>query len=126
MPLTSAQIRYILTIDKIDASHGEVRCIDLAKALQLTKPTIHSMIATLVRLSLVEHVSGGAVYLTEQGRAYAHQYDGCFHAATRLLQRTFGLSEREAQNTAYSLLAEVPFPKLAELKHRMEIGLCAG
>lgn len=120
-PLSSSHIRYLLTIYRIDANHGEVRCIDLANALQLTKPTIHSMITTLIKMALVEHASGGAVYLTEQGRAYAHQYDGCFCAATDLFRRMLGLSEVEAQNTTYSLLSEVPFLKLAELKRRMEI-----
>ncbi len=118
-PLTGTNIRYILAIHRLDVGRQGVRCIDIARALGLRKPTVHSMLGTLIKTGLVAHDHGGAVRLTEQGWALAEQYADCFRAATRLFGETLALPAPEAVNTGYALLAETPPERLAELATRL-------
>lgn len=126
MALTASNIRYLLTIRQLDCENQGVRCIDIANALRLTKPTVHSMIRKLIELGLVSQDHGGAVYLTEQGCACAHQYGACHSTAVRMFRGLLDLSEREAKGAAYSLLAEIPPARLSEVRDRMDAAVRVG
>lgn len=44
--LTASNIRYLLTMKELDRDGCGVRCVDLASALNLSKPSVHNMMDT--------------------------------------------------------------------------------
>ena len=48
--LTAAHIRYLLVLRELTARNGNTRCVDLAAALELSPPSVHNMVDTLMDL----------------------------------------------------------------------------
>lgn len=69
--LTAANIRYLLVIRELDTEKRGARCIDVAKALGVTKPSVTTMIVTLRGFGLVTKEKYGTVHLTKIGREKA-------------------------------------------------------
>ena len=46
--LTAAHIRYLLVLLRLTAANGHTRCVDLAAALELSPPSVHNMVDTMI------------------------------------------------------------------------------
>lgn len=117
--LTAPNIRYLITIQSLDKNGSGVRCVDVASALGLSKPSVHSMMATFIRMNLVSKDSYGAAFLTDKGRATAARYSRYYDAVTQLLQRNFPEAEN-IQTAACSLMSELPEECLSALCKRRQ------
>lgn len=51
--LTASNIRYLLTMKELDRDGCGVRCVDLASALNLSKPSVHNMMDTFSELGII-------------------------------------------------------------------------
>ena len=67
--LTPSAIKYLLALLELCQPNKGARCMDIAEYLQVTKPSVHSMICNLCQSGLAEKKKYGAVFLTEQGHA---------------------------------------------------------
>lgn len=61
--LTASNIRYLLTMKELDGDGRGVRCIALATALGLSKPSVHNMMGTFSQMGLISRDSYGAAFL---------------------------------------------------------------
>lgn len=68
--LTNARARYLALIRELDPEDCGVRSIDLANTLQISRPSVHAMIAKLEDMGFVTKEYYGLIHLTEKGRAY--------------------------------------------------------
>ena len=103
--LTASNIRYLLTMKELDGDGRGVRCIALATALGLSKPSVHNMMGTFSQMGLISRDSYGAAFFTDEGNELARRYSRYYAGVARLLR----------SEAAYSLLSEVPESCLEEL-----------
>ena len=61
--LTASNIRYLLTMIKLDQAGKGVRCVDIATNLGLSKPSVHNMMDTLVQMGFVNRNTYGVAFL---------------------------------------------------------------
>ena len=112
--LSASHIRYLLTMKQLEQSGSRLRCVDVAAALGLSRPSVHNMMDTLSQMGLIGRSGNGTAYFTQEGRAVAERYAGYYRAVEAMLLRTFpGLEE--VQSAACSLMAEIPEPRLSAL-----------
>lgn len=111
--LTASNIRYLLAVQALDTGNG-VRCVDLAAALNHSRPSVHNMMDTLSEMALVQRNAGGVITLSDQGRALAAQYSRYYEAVSGLLQRCFPEMEN-IQTVVCMMLSEVSPENLEHL-----------
>ncbi len=113
MMLTASQIRYLLTLKRLDTGDG-IRSVDVAKELKLSKPSVHNMMNYFIEKKFICKESRGQVYLTECGLKMAYEIEA-FHVI--LKERLF--SGKELDHTAdlaiCAFLAELSWDALKAL-----------
>ena len=105
--LTASNIRYLLAVKELGRADGGARCIDIAAALKLSKPSVHNMMDSLSRSGLVCKNAYGMVYFTDAGREAAERYARYYSAVAAMLARNFP-NTAELHDAACLLLSEIP------------------
>lgn len=122
--LTSANIRYLLTMKGFADSGKMIRGAYLAACLNYKKSSVHSMLETFLSLGLIEKAAGGIVCLTEKGTDTASRYQTYYSKLDSVIRTCFpDLEERE--NATLALLAEIPAPELEKFSTGQSEILCA-
>ena len=73
MELSSAHLRYLLAIGQLSQGTGAVSSAQVARALQVSRPSVTRMLAILAEKDLVTKERYGKITLTETGAALARQ-----------------------------------------------------
>ncbi len=109
MDLTSAHLRYLLTIYQLSQAQPEVRSASVAEALGVSRPSVARMLAILSEKELVTKEHYGRIALTGRGVALARQqmeYVRCL--ALRLSALGLDLTAQEAEEAALALVEVLP------------------
>lgn len=77
---------YLGTIRSLEAPEGSVRSTDIASALGVSRPSVHTAVDRLSRMGLVRHDRYSRVSLTESGRTSAEEILERRRMARRLLE----------------------------------------
>ena len=111
--LTASQIRYLLAIRTLHQDSG-VPSAELAKALELTKASVHNMMDNFIELKYIHKEPQGPVFFTQSGMETAEIYAIYYE---RLRDELF--SGRETDHTVHfaicAFLAELSRENLAIL-----------
>lgn len=105
--LTASNIRYLLAVKELGRADGGARCIDIAAALKLSKPSVHNMMDSLSRSGLICKNAYGMVYFTDAGREAAERYARYYSAVAAMLARNFP-NAADLHDAACLLLSEIP------------------
>lgn len=105
--LTASNIRYLVTLLRMRESENGVRCVDLADALGVTRPSVHKKTEYLCQMGLVEKGGRGSAFLTEQGKQTARRYAQCLDGVSRILKGQLPQQQDWAVPVT-ALLAEIP------------------
>ena len=73
MELSQAHLRYLLAIGQLSQGTGAVSSAQVARALQVSRPSVTRMLAILAEKDLVTKERYGKINLTETGAALARQ-----------------------------------------------------
>ena len=65
--LTSAKIKYLSVLYELSRNGTGVRSVDVARELNVSRPSVHSMMEKLRADGYIKKSSYGAAYLTERG-----------------------------------------------------------
>lgn len=84
IPLTASHIRYLLALKKLNGTNG-VKSSDIAKALNLTKPSIHHMMKTFLFMKYIKKEPRGRVFLTEYGLQKADFFESYYLQIKKML-----------------------------------------
>ena len=134
--LTAANIRYLLAIEDLDRDGKGVRCVDVAQALGITKPSVHSMVDSMKDMVLLEKPHYGVIRLTDLGRSTADRYQVYFQTICRHFAQ-FLPQRQDVLAAAFALLSELKLESVVEMCTRiadadaapcsgMEPQVCAG
>lgn len=105
--ITASKIKYLLALYALNPKNTGTRCAGIARALGLSRPSVHAMIRSLTELQLVCRDPHGLVCLTAAGKEMAEQSIRCLAALNaRLASR---LSDpADAQTAAAPILPTLP------------------
>jgi len=104
--LTASNIKYLLVMKELSGDHNGVRSVDIAKRLQIKKPSVYTMVKTLQGLKLIKKDRYSVIYFTEQGFELAKKYLSCFETI-RIYLETLLPENSDVKSAACALLAEI-------------------
>ncbi len=90
---------YLETILVLSRENGQVRRVDIAGELDVSRPSVTTAIKSLQAKDYVYDDAFGNIHLTEDGRAQAESVYEKHHLLTRLLMH-IGANPVEAENNA--------------------------
>ena len=114
MKLTISQIKYMMVLDELDQG-AKIRCTDVAKRMQVKKPSVCGMLCRLESMGLVQQDHYSDVRITEKGRELMQECRAYYDNIYGLLQTRLGLSETSANAAAFALMGNVTASVLEEI-----------
>ncbi len=87
---------YLSTIFRLDKGQG-VRSVDVAKVLQVSKPSVNRALKTLSELKLVTQEPYGDIYLTPYGRETAIDLNKKYAILRGFLVHMLGVDPKQAE-----------------------------
>lgn len=106
--LTSGQARYLLAVYRLGLGVRGVRCADIARMLDVTRPSVVKMLSFFSQRCLIARERYGKVYLTDAGCLLARCYARRLETVERMLAAELALTREEAQLAACALLDVLP------------------
>ena len=115
---------YLETIYNLSKQSEKVKSVDVATALNVTKPSTHRAIENLIKSGLAHKESYGQVSLTDEGEKLAKEVLKKHRAITTLLTQVLGVSDEVAETDACKIeheLSEETTQKLYEFLEKNNI-----
>ena len=109
MELSQAHLRYLLAIGQLARETGAVSSAQVARALQVSRPSVTRMLAILAEKDLVTKERYGKITLTETGAALVRQLQaGLRDLERRLPALGLDLDREETAAVAGALASALP------------------
>lgn len=102
---SDGRIRYLLVIYEISRQKEQVKSIDVAKTLNVSRASVHNMMQTLADEGLVTKDYYGDIVLTEGGWAEASRRYEQYQCVCEMFTRWLELPLEQAQSEAMIFLA---------------------
>lgn len=118
-PLTATHLRYLLAMRELEGAGEGVRSVNMARALGIKKPSVHTMLNTFRDMGLVRKDAYGSAFFTREGRELADCYSRYYRAVAAML-RDWLPRCGALDAAAYALLAELPRDSLEDLARALE------
>lgn len=90
--LTSGQARYLLAVYHLGLGARGVRCADIARMLDVTRPSVVKMLSFFSQRCLIARERYGKVYLTDTGCLLARCYARRLEKVERMLAAELALT----------------------------------
>lgn len=118
MEVASAHLRYLYAIYELSKTTPDVGCAALARALDVTKPSVTWMLDTLMEKHLVIKKRYGKIYLTDEGYLLARDFDRRVELlAARIPLMELALTPEEVHAAARAMAEAVPGVGKEGLRH---------
>lgn len=114
---TSSQIRYMLCMLRLSRGGCGVKNIELATALDYSKPSVHNMLKSLADMGVVKREIFGLAHFTDEGHALAIKYEYCFHLLENKMKELCG-DNATTEIAICGILADMSPDKIDELYSR--------
>lgn len=108
MEICAGQCRYLLSIYHLGQESRTIRCVDIAKDLGVTRPSVSKMMKCMVRMELIYPDYGEAVRLTGKGRELAAVLNQNYDLIYAFFRRMLRLSPEEAKEHTFLFLSDYP------------------
>lgn len=111
---------YLETLLLLEAK-GKIRCVDVAKAMNVSKPSVNKAMNVLKEKGYVEQVVYGDIHLTPEGRMIAQSVLLRHETISKFLIEVLHVSEQTANEDACHIehaLSEETFNKLKEFSEK--------
>ena len=108
MELSQAHLRYLLAIGELSQGKAAVSSTQVARVLQVSRPSVTRMLAVLAEKDLVTKERYGKVHLTDDGCWWARVLASQTDKLAETLQNRMELSYEEAWKAACAAVSELP------------------
>jgi Mn-dependent DtxR family transcriptional regulator len=112
--MSTQTVRYLLVMHRLSASGGRARCVNMAEALLVSRPSVHSMMQRMGELGLVRSEQGRTYALTESGREAAELYDAACKKVAGALE-SYLTDGRTRFNATSAFVSELQWETLQRL-----------
>ena len=115
MTLTDSNLRYLLAIHHLAQQSTEVSPLALAQAMGVTKPSVTSILTSLMKQGVIVRRRYGKIYITDRGVLYARYYD---ELVEKILQHFplagEGFTPEECYSAAVAMAVSLPAREIDE------------
>ena len=108
MKLCAGQCKYLLTVFDLTKTHKNVRSVDIANKLSVTRSSVSRMLKCMSRLELINSDYSVSVKLTESGYQLANKLYTSFDLIYQFFSNILKLSEDEAYEQSLLFIASFP------------------
>lgn len=105
--LTAVNIRYLLTINELDDGCRGAGITEIAKALNVAKSSVHTMVKRFCEIGLAVKEKYDKVHLTEAGKNLAEKYSLCFDSLYKRLNAETDLPNEYYKNAVCAVLSQM-------------------
>ena len=109
--LTASNIRYLLAVQQLTEQGARVRCVDVAKHLDVARPSALRALEYLGTLGIFEKSSQGIWSLTRSGMDLAQRYRAYYDTVENMLCRLLPPAA-DRPGLTLNLLSEVPLSEM--------------
>lgn len=109
--LTASNIRYLLAVQQLTQQGARVRCVDVAKLLDVARPSALRALEYLATLGIFTKSPQGIWSLTCSGTELAQRYRNYYDTVENMLCRLLPPAA-DRPGLALSLLSEVPLSEM--------------
>ena len=108
MTLTDSNLRYLLTIHHLAQQSTEVSPLALAQAMGVTKPSVTSILTSLMKQGVIVRRRYGKIYITDRGVLYARYYDELVEKILQHFPLEGDFTTEEKEDAALAMAAALP------------------
>ena len=108
MTLTDSNLRYLLAIDHLAQQSTEVSPLALAQAMGVTKPSVTSILTSLMKQGVIVRRRYGKIYITDRGVLYARYYDELVEKILQHFPLEGDFTTEEKEDAALAMAAALP------------------
>jgi len=94
-----------------------VKNVEIAAALDHSKPSVHNMLKYLAEIGVVARESFGLAHFTDEGRILANKYAVCFGMLQNKMNELCG-ADATTEIAICGILADMPPEKIDELYNK--------
>jgi DtxR family transcriptional regulator, Mn-dependent transcriptional regulator len=120
MNISESSEMYLETIYILEDVHGHAHIADIAKRLNVTKPSVSKAMEQLKKENLISQESYGPVNLTQKGKAISKQIYKKHHLITLYLKHSLNLDYDEASENACRMEHIITDALLAAIEKYLE------
>ena len=117
MKLCTGQCRYLLCIYRLEHSNStaRIRCVDIARDLNVTRPSVSKMMKCMVRMEFIQPDYCDSVLLTPKGKEIAEKINANYDSIYAFFRQILRLSSQEAKDHAFLFLTTFPESTVKQL-----------
>ena len=108
MTLTDSNLRYLLAIHHLAQQNTEVSPLALAQAMGVTKPSVTSILTSLMKQGVIVRRRYGKIYITDRGVLYARYYDELVEKILQHFPLEGDFTTEEKEDAALAMAAALP------------------
>ena len=118
--MTASKEDYLEAILDCENEEGKARSIDIARALNVSRPSVNKSLSVLKENGLVEHERYGVITLTEEGRAVAARVRDLHDTLKLFLTDILNIPEEIADEDACRMEHAISETTAASLKKYLQ------
>ena len=115
MKIQKASEDYLESMLMMKEQHGYIRSVDVADHLGVTKPSVTSILTSLMKQGVIVRRRYGKIYITDRGVLYARYYD---ELVEKILQHFplagEGFTPEECYSAAVAMAVSLPAREIDE------------
>ena len=108
MTLTDSNLRYLLAIHRVAKQNTDVSPLALAQAMGVTKPSVTSILTSLMKQGVIVRRRYGKIYITDRGVLYARYYDELVEQILQHFPLEGDFTTEEKEDAALAMAAALP------------------
>ena len=108
MQILRASEDYLETMLMMKEKHGYIRSIDIAEYLGVTKPSVTSILTSLMKQGVIVRRRYGKIYITDRGVLYARYYDELVEKILQHFPLEGDFTTEEKEDAALAMAAALP------------------
>jgi Mn-dependent DtxR family transcriptional regulator len=108
MQVCSGQIRYLVAIVELSKKSNNVRGVDIARYLNITKPSVTKMLKCLVNSNLISQDSSFGIKLTQEGLEIGEKFYSNYVCIHTFFRRMLKIEDKSAQEQALEFVSTFP------------------
>lgn len=115
MAYTSSQIKYMIAMGILCNEEDQIRSMEIADYLDVSKPSVHKMVSEFSDMGIVIKHPYSFIQITPYGKKIINEYSNGYSKITNHFQNDLSLKEETARATAMSIICMLSENELNEL-----------
>lgn len=115
MSYTPSQIKYMVAMGTLCNEHDQVKSMEIANYLDVSKPSVHKMIAEFCDMGIITKNPYSFIQITPYGKKIINEYSDGYCKIMNHFHNDLDVKNETAKTTAMSIICVLSEKELNEL-----------